>query len=83
MSQIFKEQKEEENSFDAGFKLPETKSIQQRLMATNHQLQREDEEEKEKQGKPQKKRQKPKKTSICFCGHPTCTIGPFVETQGE
>lgn len=84
MSQLFKEQKpEEQNDFDAGFKLPNTKSIQQKIAFGQHQAQMEEEEKAEKAGQPRKKRQKPKKTCICFCGNPSCTIGEFVETQGE
>jgi len=78
MSQIFKDPKENDDDFDAGFKIPDTKSIMQRLLYSEHQ---EETEEDKKQGK--KPKQKPKKSSICMCGSPACGIGPFVETQGE
>lgn len=43
-------------------------------------MEKEDEEVKEGKKKP---RQKPRGGTICFCGDPSCTIGGFVEKQGE
>lgn len=76
------------NDFSVGFKIPETKSVLEKLpdrsaIQADHQKQMEEEDEKEKKktGKPKKRQRRPK-TSICFCGCPTCGIGPFVETEG-
>lgn len=84
--QKFKEQKEEQDDFDAGFEIPDTREtkgkLEQAILYEQHQQQMQEEAEDEKQGKPQKKRQKPKGGTICVCGHPSCTIGGFVERQG-
>ena len=79
---------DEGNDFSAGFKIPETKSVLEKLPDRNaiqadhqRQMEEEDEKEKKKNGKPKKRQRRPK-TSICFCGNPHCGIGPFVETEG-
>jgi hypothetical protein len=79
---------DEDDSFDAGFKIPDTKSILEKLpdraeIQADHQKQMEEEDEKEKKGgKKPKKRQK-RGGTCCFCGVPNCRIGPFVETEGS
>lgn len=68
-----------ENPFGAGYKLPETKNVTDNLADALRSLHKEEQEEDEKAGKPKKKRPK---RQICFCGDPSCGIGPFKETQG-
>lgn len=81
MSQIFKEKdKEEEDTFDAGFKIPDTKStiaaLKQALRTEHQQLT----EEEEKQGKGQKENRRQRQGgAICCCGDTNCRIGPFTE----
>jgi hypothetical protein len=86
MSQIYKQKDPIEDSFDAGFKIPDTKSILQRLETSSKDILRQEHKEEmseeEKPGK-QKKRQKPKGGSVCCCEDPNCRIGPFIEKQGE
>lgn len=83
MEQKFKKPEEEDN-FDAGFKIPDTKSALAGLSNALYNEHRQIEEEEEKQGTDKaKKRQKPKGGTICVCGHPSCRIGGFVEKQGE
>ncbi len=70
---------DEDDSFDAGFTIPTSKSFQEALQKA-HQ---DEEEEAEKQGKPKKARTEAQKQGgvICYCGNPSCRIGHFVETQ--
>jgi hypothetical protein len=74
------EQTEDDNGFDVGFKLPDTRSILERLeVAEKEELRREHKEEMEKEEKSgQKKRQK-RSGAICCCEDPHCRIGPFIE----
>lgn len=74
-----KEKQEEDNSFDAGFKIPETKGVLSNLKSAARLAHMQEQEEDEKAGKPKKKRPR---RSICYCEDPSCGIGPFIETQG-
>ncbi|MHC5536711.1 hypothetical protein ACYOEI_00370 [Singulisphaera rosea] len=72
-------EQKEDDTFDAGFKLPDTKSILERLeVAAKDELRREHKEEMEKEEKAGKKRQK-RGGSVCCCEDPHCRIGPFIE----
>lgn len=77
------EQKEKEKDFDAGFKVPETKSIMSDLdsayMEALREEHKEEMEQDEKEGKPKKKR---RGNVICICGAPQCRIGPMQEREG-
>lgn len=90
MSQEQKKRSEEDAGSGLDFQLPDTKGILGKLeTAQKSELRREhtelmDEEDKEdkKSGRAPKKRQK-RTSAICFCGDPSCRIGPFTETQGK
>lgn len=77
---------EDDNDFDAGFKIPDTKSFLAKSeaggLAFEHTQQQEaEDEEDKKKGKP--KRKKKQSTAICCCGSPHCRIGPFTETESR
>jgi hypothetical protein len=74
---------DDDNSFDAGFKIPETKSVLAGLQdQLRGQHQEEMDEEDKKKGK-NKKRQKRPGGEICCCGNPFCRIGPFNQIEGK
>jgi len=84
MSQKQKEYGTDEEDAGIGFKIPKLDSVMggiDDLRANMRQEHQELMEEEEKSGKA-KKRQKPKGGTICFCGSPSCGIGPFVERSG-
>lgn len=88
MTGLYKVKDNEEkpaDDFDCGFKIPETKSLLQRMESSfKNVLQQEHEEQtKEDDKKGVKKKQKPRGGTICMCGHPPCGIGPFIEKNGE
>lgn len=81
----FKKNGEEENPFDAGFKIPSVKSVLGKLdtaIQTKEQIAKEHQEENEKQGKAKKPKQK-RGGVICCCEDPNCRIGPMMEKQGD
>lgn len=80
-----KKGEDEDNGFDVGFKVPDTKSLLEKLTTsinTKEQIAKEHQEENEKQGKNKKPKQK-RGGLVCFCEDPSCGIGPMVEKQGE
>lgn len=74
------QEQDEDNSFDVGYVLPETKSILNTLGEELRAAHEQEAEEDEKQGKPKKQR---KRGTICCCGMPGCSIGPMMETEKE
>jgi hypothetical protein len=78
------EQKDKSEDFDAGFKIPETKTVMSELdelyMEALREEHKEEMEQDEKEGKPKKKR---RGGVICICGAPGCGIGPMQERQGQ
>ena len=82
MSQKTKEYQkdEDEDSFDAGFDIPQTKSALNSLQQALWDAHQEENEEDKKQGKPKKQK---RGGVICVCGNPSCGIGGFVERQGQ
>lgn len=84
MSNLYKEKKQDsdDNDFDVGFKIPDTKNLLERLKAESlsilKQEHKEEMEEEKKQGKPKKSRQG---GTICCCGESHCSIGPMVSKE--
>lgn len=79
--QFKKAGEDDDNDFDAGFKIPETKStLFEKEKRYNAHVEQQDEEDKEdkKKGKPKKKK---RTAAICCCGNPHCRIGPFSESR--
>lgn len=81
----------DDGDFSLGFKVPSVAGVLQKLesatkdiVAQEHQqLMEEEDKEDKKQGRPVKKRVKRPGKQCCFCGDPSCRIGPFTETRGE
>lgn len=88
MTGLYKIKDNEEKSddeFDCGFKIPDTKSLLQRLDSSFKEVLQQEHKEQTKEDDKNgvKKKQKPKGGTICMCESPGCSIGPFIEKQGE
>lgn len=84
MTQQQKQYGSDEDTSEPIFKIPEVKSVLGGIDAYKAAVRQEHQElteEEEKTGKG-KQRQRPKGGTVCFCGNPSCGIGPFVERAG-
>lgn len=84
MGQKYQERDKEEKdeTFDAGFTIPDTKGVLASLTQELKNKHEEETEELEKQGRSPKKRQV-KAGTVCCCGDINCRIGPMVEMKGK
>jgi hypothetical protein len=82
MEQLFKKQDDDQNSFDVGFRLPDTKQTISNLTLALQKEHKLETEELEKAGQGNKKKQR-RGGSICCCEDPNCRIGPFIEKRGD
>lgn len=81
---IYKDSKEkladDEFSFDAGFKIPESKVLLEDITDILQKEHKFETSEREKNGQSNKKVQK-RGGTVCCCYEPNCRIGPFVEKR--
>lgn len=68
-----------ENENGLNFQKPETQGTIQTGKDLIKQMHILETEEDEKAGKPKKKRPP---REVCFCGDPSCGIGPFIASEG-